>query len=289
MESPPNECSTPLTPIPSRDHGNRAQSSTTSDYPVHENRVGSATIMEASMIGDQSAAFSLPKLTSREAFEAENQSGELQDQVFVSPRVPYQSKEQNAYTSDSRHHVAMPKSEKEAHRSSQLDDHGFEDASSNNTGRRTAWTDPYVVKPDDLPPYQKSVDERLDSRTGYSPSSEYINTDEVLRQDNYEESDDISRLHVENQARAYYEPPPEIEGHAAAVSLSKESPRGTAFLALQKEDAISEGGTPKEKSIAMVIPGDDILGAGPSGKMNIGVSDDIESTKTVIISFCRVY
>ncbi|XP_065063681.1 uncharacterized protein LOC135690133 [Rhopilema esculentum] len=282
LESPPNECSTPLTPIPSQDPGNHTQPSTTSDYPVRENRIGSATIMEASTIGEQSAAFSLPKRTSYEALEAENQSGELQDQVFVSPRVQYQSKEQNAYTSDSRHHVAMPQSGKEPHQSSRLDDRGFEDASTNNTGRRTAWTDPYLVKPDDFPPYQKSVDERLDTRPGYSPRSEYINTDEVIRKNSYEEPDDITRQYVESQARAHYEPPPDIEGHAAAGSLRKESPRETAMFALQNEDAISEEGTPKEKGIAMVIPGDDISAAGPSCKTIIEITDDIESTQTTL-------
>lgn len=55
-DSPPNECSTPLTPVPTHQRANRVLS-IAGDYPVHQNRVGSTTIMEASRLDGQGETF----------------------------------------------------------------------------------------------------------------------------------------------------------------------------------------------------------------------------------------
>ena len=262
MTSPlPNECSSPVTPFQQSRQRSSGIVSTNADYPVHENHIGSGSIMEASRRDKET--FIIDKKTSdREEPVDISNPDQLYDSVFMKdpemmekyavsrgdrtspvsdPLSGHVSVEENKGDGDSNwHHARDP------------------DASFQTTGaklssdrkHRTAWTEPHVINPADFPIIANSeLSVVVDSEHSVDPLANQL---QDIRGPVATEANNFPKCQEGNTQHSAYD---------AESGITE--PPGQELEDVKKGNSL-------EKGVALMIPLDDAVSQQDDSRVNVG-------------------
>ena len=286
-DSSPNECSTPVTSSHSRQRSNRL-ASTEAEYPVHHNRIGSKSIIEADR-GDKETFVIDKQIPDTDMSRIDDSSPhQVSDNVFI--KDPETAEDSVVSSRNKTRIVSEPfdrhefegqdNGSEETFMQHTVDpDSPFRNAGTNLSGdkkHRTAWAQPHMINPADFPVVKDSqtsmVIER-NSREPYSDSSGILDNAEPITggfsKDNRVPEPSTVFMNSPVHQEGHFQPTP----HDPGLSVRDYSRQQLADVNID---------SPSERGIALMIPVDQELS--PEGDNLLNVGEDLEIGLSVRIT-----